>query len=245
MHKGKKHAKSSYQPIKDKNGKVILTSEQARNIDEDFPSKEKDLKPSAADIKKAKIANDKMKMLKEKAKAAKAAKAAKPKSPLKQTKEQSVGFGTAEYVGAVLPSLSLLNSKKGKQTSNKNYDRENRHLTDKDIDRKIKKAGKKLNKMNSSNSDAKNERKLNAAVKALNQAEGGMNKQKKSVSKKEFGDNMFTTPVTRSPLGMMKNASPFQMSCWKGYEAQGQKPSPSGKKTSGGQVKMVNNCVKK
>lgn len=30
--------KSSYQPIKDKSGKVILTSEQARNIDEDFPS---------------------------------------------------------------------------------------------------------------------------------------------------------------------------------------------------------------
>ena len=62
---------------------------------------------------------------------------------------------------------------------------------------------------------------------------------------KSYGDNMFTTPVTRSPLGMMKNASPFQMSCWKGYEAQGQKPSPSGKKTSGGQIKMVNNCVKK
>jgi len=48
-----------------------------------------------------------------------------------------------------------------------------------------------------------------------------------------------------TPLNMVKNASPFEMSCWKGYEAQGQKPSPSGKKTSGGQVKMVNNCVKK
>ena len=44
---------------------------------------------------------------------------------------------------------------------------------------------------------------------------------------------------------MMKNASPFEMSCWKGYEAQGQKPSPSGKKTSSGKIKMVNNCVKK
>jgi len=77
MHEGKKHAESSYQPIKDKNGKVILTSEQARNIDEDFPKEKKDLKPSAADIKTAKIANDKMKALKAKAKAAKAAKATK------------------------------------------------------------------------------------------------------------------------------------------------------------------------
>jgi|FLMP01.1.fsa_nt_emb hypothetical protein len=32
-------------------------------------------------------------------------------------------------------------------------------------------------------------------------------------------------------------------SCWEGYEAQGEKKSPSGKKTSGGNVKMVNNCV--
>jgi len=77
MHEGKKHAESSYQPIKDKNGKVILTSEQARNVDEDFPKEKKDLKPTAADIKKAKIANDKMKALKAKAKAAKAAKATK------------------------------------------------------------------------------------------------------------------------------------------------------------------------
>ena len=77
MHEGKKHAESSYQPIKDKNGKVILTSEQARNVDEDFPKEKKDLKPSAADIKTAKIANDKMKALKAKAKAAKAAKATK------------------------------------------------------------------------------------------------------------------------------------------------------------------------
>jgi len=79
MHEGKKHTDSisSYQPIKDKNGKVILTSEQAKNIDEDHS--EFDHKPSAADIKKAKIANEKMKMLKAKAKAAKAAKAAEAK----------------------------------------------------------------------------------------------------------------------------------------------------------------------
>jgi len=32
--------------------------------------------------------------------------------------------------------------------------------------------------------------------------------------------------------------------CWDGYKAQGQKKSPSGKKTSSGKAKMVNNCVK-
>tara|TARA_R100000935_G_scaffold37118_2_gene58165 strand:- start:16 stop:168 length:153 start_codon:yes stop_codon:yes gene_type:complete len=31
--------------------------------------------------------------------------------------------------------------------------------------------------------------------------------------------------------------------CWKGYKAQGKKPSPSGKKVNG-KIKMVNNCVK-
>ena len=34
-------------------------------------------------------------------------------------------------------------------------------------------------------------------------------------------------------------------SCWKGYAAKGTKKSPSGKKTSSGRVKRVNNCVKK
>ncbi len=33
-------------------------------------------------------------------------------------------------------------------------------------------------------------------------------------------------------------------SCWKGYRAAGKKKSPSGKKTRGGKIKMVNNCVK-
>tara|TARA_R110001592_G_C12544085_1_gene689202 strand:+ start:104 stop:265 length:162 start_codon:yes stop_codon:yes gene_type:complete len=32
--------------------------------------------------------------------------------------------------------------------------------------------------------------------------------------------------------------------CWKGYKAEGKKKSPSGKKTKGGKIKMVNNCVK-
>jgi|TARA_R110000744_G_scaffold93747_2_gene181039 hypothetical protein len=120
-----------------------------------------------------------------------------------------------------------------------------KRLTDKDIDRKLSKADRKLSKINSSNSDSKNERKLSKANKALNQVEASINRKQKPVGEKTFGDNMFTTPVTKSPLGMMKNASPFEMSCWKGYEAKGQKPSPSGKKTSSGKIKMVNNCVKK
>jgi hypothetical protein len=33
--------------------------------------------------------------------------------------------------------------------------------------------------------------------------------------------------------------------CWKGYVAKGKKKSPSGKRTKGGAIKMVNNCVKK
>ena len=45
----------------------------------------------------------------------------------------------------------------------------------------------------------------------------------------------------------MIKLSPLRLepSCWKGFEAQGKKKSPSGKKTAGGRVKMVNNCVKK
>jgi hypothetical protein len=42
-----------------------------------------------------------------------------------------------------------------------------------------------------------------------------------------------------------KNGSPLKASCWPGYEAKGKKKSPSGKKTKGGNTKMVNNCVKK
>ncbi len=32
--------------------------------------------------------------------------------------------------------------------------------------------------------------------------------------------------------------------CWKGYRADGKKPSPSGKKDKNGNPLMVNNCVK-
>ena len=79
MHKGKKHTESSYQPIKDKDGKVILTSEQARNVDEDFPSTnesshEFDHKPAQSDVEKAKFINAKMKKLRKKSQGMKAVK---------------------------------------------------------------------------------------------------------------------------------------------------------------------------
>ena len=38
---------------------------------------------------------------------------------------------------------------------------------------------------------------------------------------------------------------PLKVSCWPGYKAEGKKKSPSGAKTTGGNIKMVNNCVKK
>jgi len=61
MHKGKKHTESSYQPIKDKGGKVILTSKQARDVDEDHH--EFDHRPSQSDIEKASFINSKMKKM--------------------------------------------------------------------------------------------------------------------------------------------------------------------------------------
>ena len=61
MHRGKKHTESSYQPIKDKSGKVILTSEQAKNVDEDHH--EFDHKPAQSEIEKAKFINTKMKKM--------------------------------------------------------------------------------------------------------------------------------------------------------------------------------------
>ena len=92
MHKGKKHTESSYQPIKNKDGKVILTSGQARNVDEDFPSTnesshEFDHKPSQSDVKKADFINSKMKKMRQKSQGRKAVKDANKvinsiKSPL-------------------------------------------------------------------------------------------------------------------------------------------------------------------
>jgi hypothetical protein len=70
MHEGKKHKESSYQPIKDKDGKVILTSEQARNVDEDHH--EFDHKPAKSEIEKAEFINTKMKKLRKKSQQIKA-----------------------------------------------------------------------------------------------------------------------------------------------------------------------------
>jgi len=85
MHKGKKHTESSYQPIKNKDGKVILTSEQARNVDEDHH--EFDHKPSQSDVKKADFINSKMKKMRQESQGRKAVKDANKvinsiKSPL-------------------------------------------------------------------------------------------------------------------------------------------------------------------
>ena len=70
MHKGKKHTESSYQPIKDKGGKVILTSKQARDVDEDHH--EFDHKPSQSDVKKADFINSKMKKMRQESQGRKA-----------------------------------------------------------------------------------------------------------------------------------------------------------------------------
>jgi hypothetical protein len=72
MHKGKKHTESSYQPIKDKGGKVILTSKQARDVDEDHH--EFDHRPSQSDVDKANFINSKMKKMRKKSQGRKAVK---------------------------------------------------------------------------------------------------------------------------------------------------------------------------
>ena len=111
---------SSYQHIKDKDGKVILTSEQARNVDEDHH--EFDHKPAKSEIEKAKFINTKMKKLRKKSqqikavadlnKAISSAKAPSRKSalnmlgvttPLNQKVSWKYGKGT--YSGDLIPSM--------------------------------------------------------------------------------------------------------------------------------------------
>jgi len=111
---------SSYQHIKDKDGKVILTSEQARNVDEDHH--EFDHKPAKSEIEKAKFINTKMKKLRKKSqqikavadlnKAINSAKAPSRKSalnmlgvttPLNQKVSWKYGKGT--YSGDLIPSM--------------------------------------------------------------------------------------------------------------------------------------------
>jgi len=51
-------------------------------------------------------------------------------------------------------------------------------------------------------------------------------------------------PVSHKPGGPFKMRTPFK--CWEGYTAGGRtKPSPSGKKTPGGNTKMVPDCKPK
>tara|TARA_R100001369_G_scaffold81301_1_gene112254 strand:- start:683 stop:1444 length:762 start_codon:yes stop_codon:yes gene_type:complete len=83
-----------------------------------------------------------------------------------------------------------------------------RSMTDRDIDRKIRKADRKLSKVNPDNSDRKNERKIRKANKALDQAASGMEVRKRPL-KKSFGDNMFTSLVSGGALGVPK--SPLNM----------------------------------
>ena len=47
-------------------------------------------------------------------------------------------------------------------------------------------------------------------------------------------------PVSHKPGGPFTMRTPFQ--CWDGYTASTTKPSPSGKKTPGGNIKMVPDC---
>ena len=70
MHEGKKHSESSYQPIKDKAGKVILTSPQAEAVDEDHH--EFDHKPAESDVKKTDFINAKMKKMRKESQGRKA-----------------------------------------------------------------------------------------------------------------------------------------------------------------------------
>ena len=59
----------------------------------------------------------------------------------------------------------------------------------------------------------------------------------------EKGEKLPEVVVNAAP----KMVTPLykKMTCWKGYVAKGKKKSPSGKRTKGGKIKMVNNCVKK
>ena len=120
MHNGKKHTKSSYQPIKDKDGKVILTSEQARNVDEDHH--EFDHKPSQSDVDKANFINTKMKKMRKESQQRKAVtdlnkslettKGPQRKSALNMLgvsspldKKVSWKYGKGTYSGDLIPSM--------------------------------------------------------------------------------------------------------------------------------------------
>ena len=120
MHKGKKHTESSYQPIKDKGGKVILTSKQARDVDEDHH--EFDHRPSQSDVDKANFINSKMKKMRKESqqrkavtdlnKALETTKGPQRKSALNMLgvsspldKKVSWKYGKGTYSGDLIPSM--------------------------------------------------------------------------------------------------------------------------------------------
>ena len=98
-----------------------------------------------------------------------------------------------------------------------------------------------MSKINSSNSDRKNERKLDKANKSLDQASAKLEKRRlqdlRKNSPKSYGDNIFTTPVTNSPINF-KGANSSNSSCWEGHKKVGTQKSPSGT------GETVNDCEK-
>jgi len=60
-----------------------------------------------------------------------------------------------------------------------------------------------------------------------------------------LGRDTFKQEPPTEPPTLMATPLYKKMTCWKGYVAKGKKKSPSGKRTKGGKIKMVNNCVKK
>ena len=84
-----------------------------------------------------------------------------------------------------------------------------RYLSDDDITRKIKKVDKKLDKVNTNNSERKNKRKLKAAGKTLDQINSNTKETVKiknsKVGAKSYGDNMFTTLVALSNMPQQKS----------------------------------------
>tara|TARA_R110000796_G_scaffold169763_1_gene286590 strand:- start:266 stop:508 length:243 start_codon:yes stop_codon:yes gene_type:complete len=77
------------------------------------------------------------------------------------------------------------------------------------------------------------------------------NQKIKKIIKELQGASKMHLKQSKQLASMAKKASPFKQrspllvdTCWDGYHAEGKKKSPSNKKTSGGTIKMVNNCVK-
>ena len=90
-----------------------------------------------------------------------------------------------------------------------------------------------------------------AASPLNNNSTGRYPKTHGEMGEKELKDHGMVNHTAPSPKAKKdkpkaKKVTPLKKaaSCWEGYKAEGKKKSPSGKKTSGGSTKMVNNCVK-